>query len=130
MLKLTVFLKSVYHDLLKDFFKIIEIYFFYLKFRKNKNFSNKTILINNQYHEDFSWLNYMLGIVLKKRGYNVKYLICSGNSYCERMTHNINRPNCNICYLGNTIRLKAFGHEFINNNDYFKESEINMKYQL
>ena len=66
MLKLTVFLKSVYHDLLKDFFKIIEIYFFYLKFRKNKNFSNKTILINNQYHEDFSWLNYMLGIVLKK----------------------------------------------------------------
>ena len=39
-------------------------------------------------------------------------------------THNINRPNCNICYLGNTIRLKVFGHEFINNNDYFKESEI------
>ena len=34
----------------------------------------------------FLKLNYMLGIVLKKKGdINVKYLICSGNSIVERM---------------------------------------------
>ena len=104
-------LKQIYSELIKDLYLIIKIFFF----TKNKNSnSKKLILINNQYHEDFSWLNYILGNILKKKeAITCKFLVCSGNQYCERMTYSIKKPNCQICKISNFIKIKSFGHEYI-----------------
>jgi len=104
-------IKQIYSELIKDLFISLKIFFF-IKKNKNSN-SKKTIIINNQYHEDFSWVNYILGNILKKRGYNVHFLVCGGNEYCERMTYTIKKPNCKICKIGNIIKIKSFGHQYI-----------------
>ncbi len=118
-------LKQIYSELIKDLHLIIKFFFFLPKI-KNSN-SKKLILINNQYHEDFSWLNYILGNILKKRGYNVKFLVCSGNQYCERMTYSIKKPNCQICKISNLIKIKSFGHEYIIPQEIKKQSELNFE---
>ena len=110
-MKIILLAKHVYSELIKDFFKILKI-FFLIKKINVKNSIGK-ILINNEYHEDFSWINYLIGHILKLRGYEVKFLVCNGNHYCERMSHTFDRPNCKLCFYGNVIRLKSFGHDYI-----------------
>lgn len=115
-------LKQIYSELIKDIYKVF-ILFFFVKKEKNTN-KKKLIIINNQYHEDFSWVNYILGSLLKKKGYNVKFLVCGGNSYCERMTYTIEKPNCKICHFSNILKLKSFGHEYIISNQINKNTDI------
>lgn len=117
-------LKQIYSDILKDIFKLIIIFIFLKKFKNDKK--NNLVLINNQYHEDFSWINYIVGNILKTKGFGVKFIVCGGNNYCERMTHTIQKPNCRICHAGNVLKLKAFNHDYIlqdkiiNKNNLFK----------
>ena len=110
-MKIILLIKHIYSELIKDLFKILKI-FFLIKKITVKNPIGK-ILINNEYHEDFSWINYLIGHILKLRGYEVKFLVCNGNHYCERMSHTFVRPNCKLCFYGNVIRLKSFGHDYI-----------------
>ena len=120
-------IKQIYYDLIKDFFKILNIYIFSYRPEKNSTIEKQTIIINNQYHEDFSWVNYILGNKLKQKGNIVKFLICGGNSYCERMTYSITKPNCKICHLSNIIRLKAFGHDYINTKKFNKDLDVDVE---
>lgn len=107
-------LKQIYSDILKDIFKLIIIFIFLKKFKNDKK--NNLVLINNQYHEDFSWINYIIGNILKTKGFGVKFIVCGGNNYCERMTHTIQKPNCRICHIGNVLKLKSFNHDYILQN--------------
>lgn len=126
-MKIILFAKHIYSELIKDFFKILKI-FFLIKKITVKNPVGK-ILINNQYHEDFSWLNYVIGHVLKSRGYEVKFLVCNGNHYCERMSHTFIRPNCKLCFYGNVMRLKSFGHNYITYEKIDSSCEAKIKNQ-
>ena len=115
-------LKQIYSDIFKDIFKLIVIFVTLKKFNNHKK--KKLIMINNQYHEDFSWINYIVGNILKEKGFNVKFIVCDGNSYCERMIHTIRKPNCKICRLGNILKLKSFNH------DYVKQDKIKNKKKI
>lgn len=74
-------------------------------------------LLNLQYVNAFSEIDMLCGLALKKRGYNVKAIICPGLEYCEREDYQTKRPTCEECRKESLNLCNSYGFEVLKAKD-------------